>query len=115
MWDFWSLSPESLHQVTILFSDRGLPQGYRFMNGYGSHTYQWVNAAGERYWVKYHWISNQKQEFIEKHGGKASGSVSSKTDFLIAGENAGSKLTKAQSLEVPVLSEDEFLALLGED
>lgn len=58
---------------------------------------------------------DQAKEFIEKHGGKASGSVSSKTDFLVAGENAGSKLTKAQSLEVPVLSEDEFLALLGED
>jgi catalase len=54
MWDFWSLSPESLHQVTILFSDRGLPQGYRHMNGYGSHTYSFVNAANERFWVKFH-------------------------------------------------------------
>jgi len=48
-WDFWSLSPESLHQVTILFSDRGLPQGYRFMNGYGSHTYSFINDANERF------------------------------------------------------------------
>jgi len=54
MWDFWSLSPESLHQVTILFSDRGLPQGYRHMNGYGSHTFSFINAANERYWVKFH-------------------------------------------------------------
>lgn len=59
MWDFWSLSPESLHQVTILFSDRGLPQGYRYMNGYGSHTYSLVNAAGERVWVKFHFKSMQ--------------------------------------------------------
>jgi catalase len=59
MWDFWSLSPESLHQVTILFSDRGLPQGYRFMNGYGSHTYSLINAAGERHWVKFHFKSMQ--------------------------------------------------------
>ncbi len=59
MWDFWSLSPESLHQVTILFSDRGLPQGYRFMNGYGSHTYSLWNDAGERYWVKFHFKSMQ--------------------------------------------------------
>lgn len=59
MWDFWSLSPESLHQVTILFSDRGLPQGYRFMNGYGSHTYSFWNDAGERYWVKFHFKSMQ--------------------------------------------------------
>ncbi len=54
MWDFWSLSPESLHQVTILFSDRGLPQGYRHMNGYGSHTFSFINAANERHWVKFH-------------------------------------------------------------
>jgi catalase len=59
MWDFWSLSPESLHQVTILFSDRGLPQGYRFMNGYGSHTYAFLNEAGERHWVKFHFKSCQ--------------------------------------------------------
>ncbi|MDB5371056.1 MAG: Catalase [Roseomonas sp.] len=59
MWDFWSLSPESLHQVTILFSDRGLPQGYRAMNGYGSHTYSFWNDAGERYWVKFHFKSMQ--------------------------------------------------------
>ncbi len=59
MWDFWSLSPESLHQVTILFSDRGLPQGYRFMNGYGSHTFSLWNNAGERYWVKFHFKSMQ--------------------------------------------------------
>ena len=54
MWDFWSLSPESLHQVTILFSDRGTPDGYRYMNGYGSHTYSLINEAGERIWVKFH-------------------------------------------------------------
>jgi len=54
MWDFWSLSPESLHQVTILFSDRGLPQGYGHMNGYGSHTFSLWNDAGERVWVKFH-------------------------------------------------------------
>jgi catalase len=59
MWDFWSLSPESLHQVTILFSDRGLPQGYRFMHGFGSHTYSFLNEAGERHWVKFHFKSMQ--------------------------------------------------------
>lgn len=59
MWDFWSLSPESLHQVTILFSDRGLPQGYRFMHGFGSHTYSFINEAGERFWVKFHFKSMQ--------------------------------------------------------
>lgn len=59
MWDFWSLSPESLHQVTILFSDRGIPDGYRFMHGFGSHTFSLVNAAGERHWVKWHYKTRQ--------------------------------------------------------
>ncbi len=59
MWDFWSLSPESLHQVTILFSDRGLPQGYRFVHGFGSHTYSFINAANERFWVKFHFKTVQ--------------------------------------------------------
>ncbi len=54
MWDFWSLSPESLHQVTILFSDRGTPKSYRHMNGYGSHTFSFINHANERFWVKFH-------------------------------------------------------------
>jgi len=59
MWDFWSLSPESLHQITILFSDRGIPRSYRHMNGYGSHTYSLVNAAGDRFWVKFHFKTVQ--------------------------------------------------------
>ncbi len=59
MWDFWSLSPESLHQVTILMSDRGLPQSYRHTNGYGSHTYSFINADGERFWVKFHFKTRQ--------------------------------------------------------
>ena len=58
-WDFWSLSPESLHQVTILMSDRGLPVSPRFMNGYGSHTYSLWNTAGERFWVKFHFKTRQ--------------------------------------------------------
>ncbi|MGD9502421.1 MAG: catalase [Methyloceanibacter sp.] len=59
MWDFWSLSPESLHQVTILMSDRGLPTSVRHMNGYGSHTYSLINAKGERFWVKFHFKTLQ--------------------------------------------------------
>ena len=64
MWDFWSLSPESLHQVTILFSDRGLPPSPRFMNGYGSHTYSFINAAQERFWVKFHFKTHQGHKFL---------------------------------------------------
>ncbi len=53
-WDFWSQCPESLHQVTILFSDRGIPASYRHLHGFGSHTYSLINAAGERVWCKFH-------------------------------------------------------------
>jgi catalase len=59
MWDFWSLSPESLHQVTILMSDRGLPQSYRNVDGFGSHTYSFINAKNERHWVKFHFKTMQ--------------------------------------------------------
>ncbi|WP_037604648.1 catalase [Streptacidiphilus rugosus] len=59
VWDYWSYSPESLHQITWLFGDRGIPASYRHMNGYGSHTYQWVAADGAAYWVKYHFKTNQ--------------------------------------------------------
>ncbi|PAU54288.1 catalase [Pseudomonas sp. PIC25] len=59
MWDFWSLSPEALHQITILFSDRGIPDGYRFMHGFGSHTFSLINAQGVRHWVKWHYKSMQ--------------------------------------------------------
>ncbi len=58
-WDFWSLSPESLHQVTILMSDRGIPKNLRQMHGFGSHTYSFINAIGERHWVKFHFKSLQ--------------------------------------------------------
>jgi catalase len=58
-WDFWTLRPESAHQVTVLFSDRGTPRTWRHMNGYSSHTYSWINAAGERFWVKYHFKTVQ--------------------------------------------------------
>lgn len=58
-WDFLSLTPESIHQVTILFSDRGTPRTYRHMNGYSSHTYMWYNAAGDYYWVQLHFKTEQ--------------------------------------------------------
>jgi hypothetical protein len=61
-WDFWTLNPESAHQVTYLMGDRGLPKTWRTMNGYSSHTYMWINASGERFWVKYHFPSLQGVE-----------------------------------------------------
>jgi len=59
MWDFWSLNPESLHQVMFLMSDRGTPYGYRHLNGYGSHTFSMYNANNERVWVKFHFKTAQ--------------------------------------------------------
>lgn len=59
MFDFWSKAPESLHQVTMLFTDRGTPDGYRHMDGFGSHTFSLINAAGERVWVKWHFKTQQ--------------------------------------------------------
>ncbi|MCV3432435.1 catalase [Campylobacter lari] len=58
-WDFWTLCPESLHQVTILMSDRGIPASYRHMHGFGSHTYSLINDKNERFWVKFHFKTKQ--------------------------------------------------------
>jgi catalase len=63
-WDFWTLSPESAHQVTWLMGDRGIPRTWRHMNGYTSHTYMWINEQGRRCWVKYHFKTDQGVEFF---------------------------------------------------
>ena len=74
-WDFLSLTPESTHQVTILFSDRGTPKTYRNMDGFGSHTFKWVNADGKGVWIKYHFkadagIDNWTREEAERIAGE---------------------------------------------
>ncbi|MBQ3576802.1 MAG: catalase, partial [Coprobacter sp.] len=58
-WDFWTMLPEALHQVTIVMSDRGIPASYRHMHGFGSHTYSLINKDGIRHWVKFHWVTQQ--------------------------------------------------------
>ncbi|MDB5066995.1 MAG: Catalase [Chloroflexi bacterium] len=58
-WDFWTLTPASAHQVTFLMTDRGTPRSWRTMNGYGSHTFMWVNRGGERFWIKYTFKTDQ--------------------------------------------------------
>ena len=63
-WDFWTSNPESAHQVTYLMGERGLPRTWRHMNGYGSHTFMWVDAAGEKFWVKYHFHAQQGMAFF---------------------------------------------------
>jgi catalase len=63
-WDFWTLLPEALHQVTITMSDRGISKSYRHMNGYGSHTFAMYNAQNERVWVKFHLKTQQGIEYL---------------------------------------------------
>ncbi len=58
-WDFWSSLPEALHQVTITMSDRGIPRSYRHMHGFGSHTFSLINADNRRFWVKFHFVTQQ--------------------------------------------------------
>ena len=75
VWDFFSHSPEATHQFTWLFGDRGIPASYRYMDGFGSHTFQWVNARGGRFWVKFHFKTDQgirclTTEEAERLGGK---------------------------------------------
>ncbi len=73
-WDYWGLSPEALHQVMFLYSDRGTPKSARFMHGYGSHTFSFWNEAGERSWVKFHFISQQGiQNFTDAEAAKMTG------------------------------------------
>jgi catalase len=73
-WDFLSLTPESVHQVTVLFSDRGTPRSFRHMNGYSSHTFKWYNAKGEHCWVQYHFKTEQGiRNFTREEAGRMAG------------------------------------------
>ena len=69
VWDFFSLSPEATHMFTWLFGDRGIPASYRHMDGFGSHTFQWTNAAGEQSFVKYHFKTDQGIAVPDGRGG----------------------------------------------
>ncbi|MHB8659681.1 MAG: catalase [Solirubrobacteraceae bacterium] len=80
-WDFWTLSPESAHQVTWLMGDRGTPRTWRNMNGYSSHTFLWENAGGEKYWVKYHFKTVQGIECFTDEEAKSM--VAEEPDFHI--------------------------------
>jgi len=74
-WDFWTAVPASAHQVTWLMGDRGIPRTWRHMDGFGSHTFQWINAAGEKFWVKYHFKTNQGIEFFSQDDADAMAGV----------------------------------------
>jgi catalase len=93
VWDFASLVPESVHQFSFLFSDRGLPFSYRHMNGYSSHTYKWVNAAGEGFWVKLHYKTDTGIKCLTADEAKKNGDADHATRDLfnhIAGGKSAS-------------------------
>lgn len=106
-WDFWSLSPESLHQITILMSDRGIPKSYRHLNGYGSHTYSLINDKGERFWVKFHFKTLQGiQTLTNKEANEIIGKdrESHQKDLY---ENIDKGNFPSWSFEIQVMSEEE--------
>jgi len=78
-WDFWTLSPESAHQVTWLMGDRGIPRTWRHMNGYSSHAYLWANSSGAKHWVKYHFKTDQGIETFTQD--EADQMASADTDY----------------------------------
>lgn len=109
-WDFWSLSPESLHQVTILMSNRGLPKSYRHINGYGSHTYSLINEKNERFWVKFHFKTMQGIETItDKQAEEIVGKdrESNQRDLF---ENIEQGNYPKWSFEIQIMTEEEALA-----
>lgn len=106
-WDFWTLSPESSHQVTWLMGDRGIPRTWRNMNGYSSHTYMWVNAKGQRFWVKYHFKTNQGIECLTQ--AEADQIAGSDADFHRRDlfESIGRRKYPSWTLKVQIMPFDE--------
>ncbi|MCL2753110.1 MAG: catalase [Defluviitaleaceae bacterium] len=106
-WDFWTMLPEALHQITIVMSDRGIPIGYRHMHGFGSHTFSFWNKDGERFWVKFHFktlqgiknYSNEKAAEIIAHDRE-----SAQRDLYNAIEN---KDFPQWSMEIQIMTEKQ--------
>lgn len=106
-WDFWSSLPESLLQVTITMSDRGIPSSYRYMHGFGSHTYSLINEDNERTWVKFHFRSQQGiQNLTDQEAEKVKGMDpdSHQRDLFEAIEK---KKYPKWKMYIQVMSEDE--------
>lgn len=107
MWDFWSLSPESLHQVTILMSDRGLPKSYRNINGYGSHTYSLINSKNERFWVKFHFKTLQGIETLTNKEAEAIVGKDRESNQRDLFENIEKGNFPKWSFEIQIMSDEE--------
>ena len=107
MWDFWSLSPESLHQVTILMSDRGLPKSFRNVNGYGSHTYSLINSKNERFWVKFHFKTLQGIETLTNKEAESIVGKDRESNQRDLFENIEKGNFPKWSFEIQIMSEEE--------
>ncbi|MDX4026746.1 catalase [Aliarcobacter skirrowii] len=107
MWDFWSLSPESLHQVTILMSDRGLPKSFRNINGYGSHTYSLINSKNERFWVKFHFKTLQGIETLTNKEAEEIVGKDRESNQRDLFENIEKGNFPKWSFEIQIMSEEE--------
>ncbi len=107
MWDFWSLSPESLHQVTILMSDRGLPKSLRNVNGYGSHTYSLINSKNERFWVKFHFKTLQGIETLTNKEAEAIVGKDRESNQRDLFENIEKGNFPKWSFEIQIMNEEE--------
>ena len=107
MWDFWSLSPESLHQVTILMSDRGLPKSFRNINGYGSHTYSLINSKNERFWVKFHFKTLQGIETLTNKEAEAIVGKDRESNQRDLFENIEKGNFPKWSFEIQIMSDEE--------
>lgn len=107
MWDFWSLSPESLHQVTILMSDRGLPKSYRNVNGYGSHTYSLINSKNDRFWVKFHFKTLQGIETLTNKEAEVIVGKDRESNQRDLFENIEKGNFPKWSFEIQIMSEEE--------
>ncbi|MCL6217656.1 catalase [Zunongwangia pacifica] len=106
-WDYWSLNPESLHQVLILMSDRGTPYGFRHMNGYGSHTFSMINDKDERFYVKFHFKTDQGiKNFTDEESVKMAGENPdfAQQDLL---ENIENGNFPTWTLKIQVMPEEE--------
>jgi catalase len=109
VWDFFSHAPEATHQFTWLFGDRGIPASYRKMDGFGSHTFQWRNAAGNVFWVKYHFKTDQGIECLTSEQAAAVGGADPEhhqKDLLNAIDSGD---FPSWTLSVQIMPEDEAL------
>jgi catalase len=108
-WDFWSMLPEALHQITITMGDRGIPKTYRHMNGYGSHTYSFINANNQRFWVKFTLKTQQGIEYLtdaEAEGVVAKDRESHQRDLFEAIEE---KKYPRWTMYVQIMTEEQAL------